>query len=513
MPEVFDWLKPSRLWQPGGLDFRQLDFFQPRLLAFHSDTFMEDFFAAASAPQPDAFEATLTTPPRAGQALKLFQPMHGSFYLVCGSLCCRLPSFPDRDVRTAEGENTFFVLRKLVDGAEYAWVGAGLQKGWRPLNGQTRRVLPGEERHPLLTTTAANGRSLLFGYVPVASRETYNVPPAELATDTPLDPRVADLQARFVEPLTRPDPNTPSSIIEKTANSVALTLSVYLLLGLWEFLWEHVQDVAQVLRGDQGVTLSGENTQAKASLVTFLQTHALDGTPLPTPLPAGILTLAHALVEVARHQEILNQPGGGDVTQLGFSDTYNLKLHRPPAAFLDQLIQGVQNALSATPPPVALPKLEPQAGTLYVLRCVYERPQCDPSVQVVSQASAPFQLAPFFDPDAPGRPVRIPLPADVSIAGLRKLKKNVAFMMSEAMHKKAMSIAGQEKNLITEDQPSLSEPGGDFAFICSFSIQIIFIVAFFLLIMFVVILNFVFWWIAFFKICLPIPKRLLPGGG
>jgi hypothetical protein len=505
-------LKPSLLWQSNGLDFRQPDFFRPRLLAFHSDTFMEDFLVAASAPRPDAFQATLATPQQ-GQPLKLFQPMHGYFYLICASLCCRLPSFPDRDVRTAEGENTFFVLRKLVNGAEYAWVSAGPQKGWQALNGKTKQVLLGEERHPLLTTTAANGRSLLFGYVPVASRETYNVPPSELVTDhTTPDPRVADLQARFAEPLTRPDPSTASSIIEKTADNVALTLSVYLLLNLWEFLFEHVQDVATILRGDQGAALGSDNTQAKASLLTLLQTHALDGTQLPTPTPQGTLTLAQALGAVATHQNALNQPGGGDPTQLGFSNAYNLKMHRPPVAFLTQLTQSVQNTLSATPPPVELPKLEPQADTLYVIRCVYERPQCDPPVQVVSQASEHFQLAPFFDPEAPARPVRIPLPADVSIAGLRKLKKNVAFMMSEAMHKKSMSIAGKEKDLIT-GEPALTEPDGDFAFICSFSIQIIFIVAFFLLIMFVVILNFVFWWLAFFKICLPVPKRLLPGGG
>jgi hypothetical protein len=36
-------------------------------------------------------------------------------------------------------------------------------------------------------------------------------------------------------------------------------------------------------------------------------------------------------------------------------------------------------------------------------------------------------------------------------------------------------------------------------------------VAFMLLLMFVIILNFVFWWIAFFKICIPIPKKLLSG--
>ena len=116
-----------------------------------------------------------------------------------------------------------------------------------------------------------------------------------------------------------------------------------------------------------------------------------------------------------------------------------------------------------------------------------------------------------FDTDAPARTIRIPLPADVSLSAMRKYKKGVSFMMSDAMRKKVEMLTGKEKSLVQDDPPSLNpEGGGLFAFICSFSIQIIFIVAFFLLIMFVVILDFVFWWMAFFKICFPVPKALLP---
>jgi hypothetical protein len=502
MTEAFDWLKPSPLWQADGLDFRRPDFFQPHLLEFRSDTFMEDFLAAANSPKPGTLQAVLAIPPQPDKPLKLFQPVHGCFYLVCGSLCCRLPGFPDREVQTTDGESVFFVLRKLVNGAEYAWVVADTKKGWQPLNGQLRRVLNGEERQPLLTVTAANGRSLLFGYLPVASRETYAVPPTELAEDSTItDPRLEELEARFVGPLTRSDPNTPSSVIETTADSVALTLSVYLLLDLWEYLEKYFPDVAVALRDNPGATFSGDKAQAKASLMAFLQAQLLGGS----------LTLATALGRVAQKREELNQPGGGNLTQLGFNADYNLKTNRLGATALTQLTEKVKDALPAAQPTVELPKFDPRADALYVLRCVYERPQCEPPVHVVSQPSEPFQLAPFFDPAAPARPVRIPLPADVSIAGLRKFKKNVAFLMSNAMRKKVASIAGKEKDLLREDSPNISEPSDDgLAHICSFSIQIIFIVAFFLLITFVIILNFVFWWIAFFKICLPIPKRFLP---
>jgi hypothetical protein len=41
---------------------------------------------------------------------------------------------------------------------------------------------------------------------------------------------------------------------------------------------------------------------------------------------------------------------------------------------------------------------------------------------------------------------------------------------------------------------------------CTFSIPIITLCAFILLLVLVIVLNIVFWWIPFFKICLPVPQ-------
>ena len=169
------------------------------------------------------------------------------------------------------------------------------------------------------------------------------------------------------------------------------------------------------------------------------------------------------------------------------------------------LAQGVLTSYQAPaqPPSVEVPKVSPQAGDLYVLRCVYERPQCDPPQAWVSQPSDPFELAPLFDPDAPARQIRIGLPVDVSIAGLRKFQKGVAFMMSTALRNKIARITGKEKEVLSGD--SLGSEGTDtLGHICSFSIPIITICAFILLMIIVVLLNVVFWWLPFFKICLPL---------
>ncbi len=512
MSETFDWLAPSLIWQADGIDYRRAESFRPQLLEFHSDSFMDDFLAATGDPDPETFKKVIAAPEKPGATLKLFQPVHGNFYLVSASLCCRQSDFPDRQVRKPDGESVFFVLRKLVDGKEYAWVidDRTKSKNWQSLNGKTnRQAVVNEERLPLLTAAGGNGRTILFGYLPVASRETYGVAPKDLDLETGdqfPDMRIEELAARFTCPLSQPQTGgvahcfSVGPLDAKMDDQTALKVSVYLLLDLWEFLLDHLNDVAIALRDNLAASFSGDKAQEKAELMQLLK-----GQPL-----YGSVTLAVALQLVANQRDDLNKPGGGDLTE--FSGAYNLKNHPLPNAFLDMLLDHVQHALPDERSSLVMPKFGPGADALYALRCVYERPQCDPQVQVVSQRSQPFQLAPFFDADAPARPVRIPLPTDVSLAALRKFKKGVSFMISEAMNKKIAAFTGKEKGLLKDPPDGLNpEPEDGWAFICSFSIQIIFIVAFFLLLMFVVILNFVFWWLPFFRICLPIPKKLSPG--
>ena len=87
----------------------------------------------------------------------------------------------------------------------------------------------------------------------------------------------------------------------------------------------------------------------------------------------------------------------------------------------------------------AQPLLEVREGW-FVLRCVFERPNCGPlEPPIVSAPTQPFQLAGFFDPDAPARPIRIALPIDTSPAGLRKFDKNTAFMIRDVCAGKSIA--------------------------------------------------------------------------
>ena len=135
---------------------------------------------------------------------------------------------------------------------------------------------------------------------------------------------------------------------------------------------------------------------------------------------------------------------------------------------------------------------------------MYLRPECAGREEsVVSEPSPAFELAPYFDADAPCRPIRITLPTDTSIAGLRKFSKNVAMVISSRLRGQLQSVGNATDTL--QGKPG---PGGGFDLgeICSFSLPIITLCAVVVLLIFIVLLNLVFWWLPFLRICLPLPK-------
>lgn len=174
------------------------------------------------------------------------------------------------------------------------------------------------------------------------------------------------------------------------------------------------------------------------------------------------------------------------------------------------------------PPPLASTRPYAEREGRFRIRCVYEKPFCGPlEPPVLSDPTDLFQMAGFFDPDAPARPIRIALPVDTSPAGLRKHDKNTAFMISDVLcgqiaRAKGMTLGDLvrsvlpwpfHKDLSVPDQgPCSKGPGLEFGMICSLSIPIITICALILLIIIVFLLDLIFKWVPFFIMCFPLPK-------
>ena len=171
---------------------------------------------------------------------------------------------------------------------------------------------------------------------------------------------------------------------------------------------------------------------------------------------------------------------------------------------------------AATPPTssVAIPA---NRSTRFVIRCVLDRPHCGAiHPPILSEPTDPFVMAPFFDPDAPARQVRIALPVDTSPAGLKKFPKGASFLISDVL----CGQLGSARKLTLGDlvlsvlpwpfhkdlpEPNV-EPCAD-GMICSLSIPIVTICAFILLIIIAILLNIFFFWVPFLISCFPLPLK------
>jgi hypothetical protein len=150
-------------------------------------------------------------------------------------------------------------------------------------------------------------------------------------------------------------------------------------------------------------------------------------------------------------------------------------------------------------------------GALYQIRAfvrVLRDDGCPPTL-VWSDYSPPFSIAPWHA-TSKLPPIQISLPA-VTPGNVKSFLPNVAFNVPP-------SIFGLLNANSADDflKGKASAPGaGGLAWICGFNIPIITLCAFIVLNIFLSLLNIVFWWMAFIKICIPVPASLkakLPNG-
>ncbi len=401
----------------------------------------------------------------------------------------------------------------------------------------------------------------------------------------PVDPRMMPLWLQVTEPwkrlIERADAvralqNTQPSSLTKddaplTGDALAKSLqaareqiqtgSWYILLDLFDYLDEHLRAVGEAVLRPELV-----NSLTKAERAVY---NALNTTTLPGALRAELAKPARYQGHVqSKLVDALREVRKGDVAEgleqvaasydreqpdplwptflFPFADPSLTPTANPlpgsitlapvrgetPVETAGRKVDAFANLIAAALPTqqtvlpesslplVAQRPLDMREGW-FVLRCVYDRPECGPlDPPLVSAPTVPFQMANFFDPDAPARPLRIALPVDISPAGLRKFDKNAAFIMSDMLCGQVNRMKGLTLgDLIRSVLPwplhkDLSVPdggpckGGDglqVGMICSLSIPIITICALLLLMIIVSLLNIIFSWLPYFLICFPLP--------
>jgi len=564
-PHPIQWVTASPLWDAAVSDPARMQ--RPAILRFASDTFMEDLAARLADAQPGlaglearpvSFRAPAVGPrPKPGTAptvpLKLYQAVHGHFNLVTAALVCRQPGLPDHAARPQDGDQIGFVMRRVFPGgAEWAWTvdpgesDARRAGRWTPVDDHDR-LAAREELLPLFPLNFREDdrpRRLYAGLIPISTSQAF-VPTVKAGAATPSallaapksatldadgkDVRINEVEARVftgldqlaraLKPLTAP-PNLPPAeaaqqlLAAKNAQQAGeVEVSRFLLLDLADVLSSHIPDLWAALQSGT-VPAAGPRRDLYQAFDAWL----VDSATAITWRQALVTSWAEAARINGDELDAAGEP-------LPPSQSYNLRNSAKGGAKLPALLAELRTslpaALPATPPPkpapepplpevVAendddpplLPKLDQRPEAQYLLRCVFVRACVPPHDPIVSRASTPFALAPFFDPDAPTRPIRITLPTDTSLAGLRKFRKNVAFLISDKLRGQMSRSVDLQKAMDGQVGSGLEFKLGE---ICSFSLPIITLVAFIVLMIFIMLLNFVFWWLMLLRICIPIP--------
>jgi hypothetical protein len=347
----------------------------------------------------------------------------------------------------------------------------------------------------------------------------------------------------------------PAASLKATRESIQ-TGSWYILLDFAKFLEEHINNLWRQLHGQ---TPQPQLTTAQQNLITAL-TNATLGAPLRNELKLAHYndskiktTLKDALTAIRPADGVAAERLEEDLDKV--TKSYDRQAPDPlwpdflfpladsahaaplppakgvddpnnPADRLNRLDHLAELIEAALPPqvtgdtpaiPLAAKPVMDTRESWFVIRCVFERPECGPiDPPVLSEPTEPFQMAGFFDPDAPGRPIRIALPIDTTPAGLRKFDKNTAFMISDVLcgqidRVKGMSFGDLVLSVLPwpfhKDLPSSSGGAGPCpdGMICSFSLPIITLCALIILMIFVTLLNIIFQWIPFFFTCFKLP--------
>lgn len=448
--------------------------------------------------------------------LELSQPVHRRQHLVIVEAFCRDVGSPRLDPAKLDGAG--FVLRRQSAAGWQGWLTQGPRKlGWRTLPrpdldpdpvrrafqrpgaaGQIDALIlarhaPSNLAEQIISLFPAPpelcdrlGRTILFGVVPVTSSDRSDEPvPAPDYTTLPADEARAmrDHLSEYLKQRPNIAMPRPGQRLDPAWNPLAIT----------------------VVPGTEDARLNAFGILLQQLLVEL---DAFGGGPASVAL----------LTELNRISLPMRRDAQGRVTQSMPAGTFL-------AAAAPILIGGSANNQSLTMP-LAWPAIDAALGqrlTQLSLACLAQRfvaltpptPKFDgatpryavrpfirvrghddcPSRLVWAEYSEAFRILPWWDGDGPATKIPLPNPLD-----FRKMKPNVSF-----------EVPAPLANLLRGDAKKLSEGSGstsglDIAWLCSFSIPIITICAFIVLGIFLSLFNLIFSWMAFIKICIPIPK-------
>lgn len=478
---------------------------------------------------------------RHDEALVLRLPVHRTFYLVACEAVCETPGRPALDPQRITSAG--FVIRRIGGAAERTWrLDGGTATGWqlpadaaepradgtdargrdpdvkRRLRQRRERLLKlqhparevrartapagpysGEETHPLqpLLVTGADGRprTVLFGFLPLGGQ--FLPPAADLDTEA----LIAADRAGLPYPLDRGGNigrhwrDAHGALVADGRASALFAAVLRLLVQRY-----HLGAVGTDQTTDDNADLAAwAGTQTFSDGLSLLDYLAAQAAADPSPL---VTWLADRERLGDAHTDPLPAPpaaGGALDSDLYVSAADAEELH---AALGERVVTAAERTAGEVP----VPKYQQGADDLFqVLPFLRTRDAdgCECVVWGEQARSLPFRVAAPFDPDA-SRPAVLQMP---SLDDLRRGMAKGASMLIPADTQQLLDSLKLNKGATEE---VVGEPSGaslGIQWICSFSLPVITLVAMILLMIMIALLNIVFFWLPWVRICLPFPKR------
>ena len=480
--------------------------------------------------------------------LVLRLPTHKTFYLISCEVVCNRLGIPALD--PSHISSAGFVIRRLSDGREYSWmIAADEPTGWEEsaiglrdpdvhrrmchdgvlLPREDVATYTGEQTHPLhpQTTHDKQGKrhTVLYGYVALGGNYIPRPQEPQQAYDTASleafkqiakqllpwpfgerPPLSKHWNTRYTRPVTRGIPSAEffellrtlvqryhlgEEDIEENAALQELTRTIFFYnvdTKLSDAMRDHFDDD----------TRNKYDSYRKYSLWDWLSNNfKRDENAIVDWIEAQ--EQAGAL-ELANFSRLPQADGTGTTRYSLFITPSDAREFR---SLLDQRILDTSNALANELP---VEKFQREMEDVYQILPFVRVKDEDGKERIfwagADSRSEPFRVAGPFDPNA-SRPTAIAMP---SLKDLRSgLAKGVGmitppdtFSLLNALNLKK----GASEDVLPKDEPVQL----GIQWICSFSLPVITLVAMILLMIMISLLNIIFFWLPWVKICLPFPK-------
>lgn len=501
---------------------------------------------------------------RHGKEPVLRLPLHRAFHLVSCEVVCERLGHPALDPQKITSAG--FVIRKLNNGRQQAWMlEDGEALGWQDAPTELRDpdvhrrlcasgvlhkrtdqpAYSGEEVHPLhvlkTSVTQQNGskkiHTLLFGYVPLGGFHFHREPGAALDVQSQADvasaaekslgwpfgfrtPQQKNWNRELAMPVDQGRPTKAMfELLRLLVNRYHLgenniddnaALENY-CAGLHFYDVPHLPSHLRDLLWDDGNHGLFDPHKSKVSLFSYLK--ACFAQAENNPLVRWIIQqekridAAGGIDKFSARLDLLPDPASSGNDGSGTLDLSLFLLASDAQEIRTLLGQRLRDQTLALVKEIPLPKFTQNASDLYQI-VPFVRSLTDGGREQIQWADADarsilFRVAAPFDPEA-SRPSMIQMP---SLSDLKRgLAKGVAMITPGDTFNLMNSIKfnkGISEDALPAEEP---KPGLDIQWICSFSLPVVTLIAMLILMIMISLLNIIFFWMPWVRICLPFPK-------